>query len=249
MASNTLPKRALIAFTSEFTDKFYANGDTTGLYYTEVSHPIAVFHELGYAVDFVSETGKAGFDPHSVAAPALNEEELKAYNSYSDKFALRDAVENSRIQKASEVDSSDYSVFFAAGGHGACYDFPKASGLHKIADEIYQRGGVVSAVCHGPLIFANLKNSTTGEYLIKDHKVTGFTDEGEDIIGVTESMKARNFKTCKTVAEEQGGVYVSPKGPWDDFSIADGRIVTGANPFSAHSSAKLAVETVEKNRK
>lgn len=248
MSANTLPKRVLIALTSEFNNSFYPDGGFAGLYYSEVSHPYAIFTELGYAVDLVSETGKAGFDPHSIAAPALNEEELKAFNSYSDKYALRDAVENGRILKASEVDASAYSVFFAAGGHGACYDFPTASNLHRLANEIYQRGGVVSAICHGPLIFANLKNSATGEYLIKDHKITGFTDEAEGIIGVADSMKSNNLKTCKTVADEQGGIYVPPTGPWDDFSIVDGRIVTGANPFSAHSSAKLSIETIEKFR-
>ena len=34
---------------------------------------------------------------------------------------------------------------------------------------------------------------------------------------------------------------VSPAGPWDAFTITDGRIVTGANPASAHVTAEAAV--------
>lgn len=36
---------------------------------------------------------------------------------------------------------------------------------------------------------------------------------------------------------------VSPPGPWDAFTITDGRIVTGANPASAHVTAEAAVKT------
>lgn len=35
---------------------------------------------------------------------------------------------------------------------------------------------------------------------------------------------------------------VSPAGPWDAFTITDGRIVTGANPASAHVTAEAAVK-------
>lgn len=34
---------------------------------------------------------------------------------------------------------------------------------------------------------------------------------------------------------------VSPAGPWDAFTVTDGRIVTGANPASAHVTAEAAV--------
>ena len=32
-----------------------------------------------------------------------------------------------------------------------------------------------------------------------------------------------------------------PKGPFDDFSIVDGRVVTGTNPASARSTAIAAL--------
>jgi D-lactate dehydratase len=38
------------------------------------------------------------------------------------------------------------------------------------------------------------------------------------------------------------GTDVSPPGPWDAFAIVDGRIVTGANPASAHKTAEEAVK-------
>lgn len=38
---------------------------------------------------------------------------------------------------------------------------------------------------------------------------------------------------------------VSPAGPWDAFTITDGRIVTGANPASAHVTAEAAVKAFD----
>jgi putative intracellular protease/amidase len=31
-------------------------------------------------------------------------------------------------------------------------------------------------------------------------------------------------------------------GPWDDFHVVDGRVVTGTNPASANSTAKAILE-------
>lgn len=42
------------------------------------------------------------------------------------------------------------------------------------------------------------------------------------------------------------GIDVSPPGPWDAFTQTDGRIVTGANPASAHVTAVAAVEAYNK---
>jgi D-lactate dehydratase len=39
---------------------------------------------------------------------------------------------------------------------------------------------------------------------------------------------------------------VSPYGPWDAFAIEEGRIVTGANPASAHLTAEEVVEAFDK---
>ena len=42
--------------------------------------------------------------------------------------------------------------FFGSAGHGTLFDYPHAKDLQKIATTVYNKGGVVSAVCHGPAI-------------------------------------------------------------------------------------------------
>jgi putative intracellular protease/amidase len=39
---------------------------------------------------------------------------------------------------------------------------------------------------------------------------------------------------------------VRAPGVWDDYHVTDGRLVSGMNPQSAHSTAEAAVEAFEK---
>ena len=47
------------------------------------------------------------------------------------------------------VDGSKYKAIFFSGGHGPMFDFPDNERLNKIAAQIYESNGIVSAVCHG----------------------------------------------------------------------------------------------------
>lgn len=49
------------------------------------------------------------------------------------------------------VYSSDYKAIFYAGGHGPMFDLPDNQDIAKLAVSIYENGGIVSAVCHGPV--------------------------------------------------------------------------------------------------
>lgn len=55
------------------------------------------------------------------------------------------------------------------GGHGTMWDFADNSQLASIAASIYERGGVVSAVCHGPAGLVNIRLSNN-EYLVAGKK-------------------------------------------------------------------------------
>lgn len=113
-------------------------------------------------------------------------------------------------------------------------------GLQKIASEIYSRGGIVSAVCHGGAIFPGIKGSD-GKSIINGKKVTGFTTQGEKEEGILDVIESWNRPTIEKSAADAGGIYVAPPGPWDSFSVTDGNVVTGANPASAEKTAEDAV--------
>ncbi|KAJ2784646.1 hypothetical protein GGI15_002200 [Coemansia interrupta] len=231
-----VPKRALIAITS-YNGPFYPNGDPTGLFYSEALHPFNVLTEAGFTVDLASETGTYGMDPHSLQAPFVNEADLKIYNNPEAEFTKKLA----NLNKASDLNPADYGLFFASAGHATLFDYPKAKALIAIAEDVWARGGVVSSVCHGPAILPYIMDKQTGKSIIYGKKVTGFTDEGEVELGLMDKMNELDLVPISKAAKEAGATYLKPEGPFDDYSITDGRLVTGTNPASAHSTAVKAV--------
>ncbi|MFB8796299.1 MAG: hypothetical protein U7126_19240 [Microcoleus sp.] len=64
-------------------------------------------------------------------------------------------------------------------------DFADRQELAGIAAAIYEAGGIVSAVCHGPAALVNLKLSD-GAYLVANKTVAAFTNEEEAAVGLTD---------------------------------------------------------------
>ena len=101
--------------------------------------------------------------------------------------------------------------------------------------EIYEAGGVVSAVCHGPCALVNVTLSN-GELLMKDKEVSAFTNDEEDAV------------QCRTVVPwtnedkftEIGAKFVKADAWGVQVSISD-RVVTGQNPPSAKATAEAVV--------
>ena len=71
--------------------------------------------------------------------------------------------------------AEDYDLIYYSGGHGVIYDFPDNKEIQEIARKIYEKGGIVSSVCHGAVGLLNIK-LTNGDYLIKGKNVTGFSN-------------------------------------------------------------------------
>lgn len=58
-----------------------------------------------------------------------------------------------------EIDPADYDVIYFTGGHAVMWDFPDSEGLQRITRVIWERGGIVSPVCHGYCGLLNTKLS------------------------------------------------------------------------------------------
>ncbi|EMG47170.1 29 kDa IgE-binging protein [Candida maltosa Xu316] len=228
--------KVLLAVTSSDAI-FYPDGSRTGVVATEALLPFEVFRKQGYEVQFSSETGTFAYDAHSLDPQFFNFENRQIFENPNSAYNI--ALRN--IKKASDLNPDDYDIFFASAGHGTLFDYPHAKGLQSIIASVYGRGGVVGAVCRGAIIFENVLDLKTGEPLIKGKKITGFTDGGEKILGVYETRENNGLLSVRQVANKQGATYVEPEGPWDVFTVTDGRVVTGTNP---QSSVKIAQDIV-----
>ena len=80
---------------------------------------------------------------------------------------------------------------------------------------------MVGAVCHGPCGLLDATGSD-GKSIFNGKQVTGFSNTEEAAVGKTDKVPFLLEDRMKAL----GGKY-EKKGDWNDFSIVDGRLVTG----------------------
>jgi putative intracellular protease/amidase len=222
-------KKVLFVVTSH--DKKGNTGQSTGFYLAEVSHPWDVLHNAGIEIDFVSpKGGKAPVD-------GFNLEDSINKKFWDDK-EYRTKIENT--MKPGEVKPEEYSAIFYAGGHGTMWDFADNTELAKIASIIYENGGVVSAVCHGPAGLVNIKLSN-GKYLVDGKKINSFTNEEEVAVGLDKIVPFM----LETRLIEHGAEF-EKSGLWQKHVTTDQRVVTGQNPQSAQGVGEIILAELEK---
>jgi putative intracellular protease/amidase len=131
--------------------------------------------------------------------------------------------------KPSDIAPLDYVAIFFVGGHGPMFDMSDNTEIQQLTAKIYEANNtnIVAAVCHGPIGLVNVKLSS-GEYLVKDKEVTGFSNSEEEAVKLVEQMPC----LLEDKMKERGAKY-SAAANWAANVKADGRVVTGQNPASA----------------
>lgn len=195
-----------------------SRGQPTGFYLGEVTHPLAVLQAAGIPVEYASIQG--GEPP--VDGLDLNDATNARY--WADE-SFRAAIRQTR--RLDEVNAADYAAIFFAGGHGAVWDFPDSPAVLRLTREIFEMGGAVAAVCHGPTALVNVKLSD-GRYLVDGRRVAAFTDSEERAVQLE---KVVPFLLESTLV--QRGAKHEGAPDWQAQVVVDGRLVTGQNPQSA----------------
>jgi len=107
------------------------------------------------------------------------------------------------------------------------WDFADNRALAGLAAAIYEQGGVVAAVCHGPAGLVNVRLSS-GEFLVHGRTVSTFTNEEEEAVELTTVVP---YLLGSTLAGR--GARIDKAPPWQAKVSVDARLVTGQNPASA----------------
>jgi putative intracellular protease/amidase len=197
----------------------------------ELSQAWLIFRGNGLAVTIASPAGGAvqadRFDP------------ADAYNAafLADTAGMRQLNDTRRT---SGLRASDYDAVFVVGGKGAMFDLHADTALARLAGELYDRGAVVSAVCHGPagLIRARTRD---GRLLLAGRAVTGFSNAEESVFG---KQWTAQFPFMLEDAMRTAG------GRWEGASlmlphvVTDGRLITGQNPFSTPATGEAVVRAL-----
>ena len=205
------------------------SGRQTGFFLSEVTHPWSVL-ENDYEIVVVSpKGGRPPVDGFNLEDP-IN-------RKYWDSPEWQDIM--SSTHKPDEIDPNEFRAMFFAGGHGAMFDFPDNVGLQKLAETIYNNGGIVAAVCHGPAGLVNLR-LPDGTPLVKDKKFDCFTNEEEIANGTSEFVPFM----LQTALQEKGGQF-DGSAPWTDHVVQDGRLITGQNPMSALDLGRVLLKALK----
>jgi putative intracellular protease/amidase len=227
--SKNMKKKILFVVTSH--DKKGDTGENTGYYLGEVSHPWEVLHKAGYEIDFVSPKG---------GTPPVDGFDLKdpVNKEFWENKEYKNKIDHSL--QPSQVNPNDYSTIFYAGGHGAMWDFADNTELSAIASKIYENGGIVAGVCHGPAGLVNIKLNN-GKYLVDGKKINAFTNEEESEVKLTNVVPF----LLEDKLKERGAKF-EKSGLWQNHVVNDQRVITGQNPQSAKSVGEAILKELNK---
>lgn len=214
-------KKVLLVLTSH--DTLGDTGEPTGYFVGEAAHPWKVFRDAGYFVDFASVAG--GRPPQDGT-----DDDDEVQRAYLEDEAVRASLYNT--PKVSVVDPDQYDAVYLVGGHGTMWDFAGNPDLQRLVASVYDGGGVVGAVCHGPagLVDVELAN---GLRLVEGRRVAAFTNAEEEEVGKSGVVP---FLLEDKLTEQ--GATVRTAENWAENVVVDERLVTGQNPQSAAGVAK-----------
>ncbi|WP_328469552.1 type 1 glutamine amidotransferase domain-containing protein [Actinoplanes sp. NBC_00393] len=222
-----MTNRILIALTS--------HGDLgglrpTGFYLPEAAHPWQVFTDAGYKVDLVSVAG---------GEPPVDGVDLSdpVQRAFTEDTTVQEKLKNT--PRFADVEQADYDAVLFAGGHGAMWDFPSDPDLAAFARDLYERGGVVAAVCHGPAALIGITLSD-GTPLVAGKNVAGFTDSEENAVGLTEVVPFLLQSRLEGLGAKHTGA-----ADWQPHVVTDGRLVTGQNPASSTGVAEAVLKVLK----
>ncbi|WP_019960463.1 type 1 glutamine amidotransferase domain-containing protein [Woodsholea maritima] len=229
--THSVAKSVLMVLTSH--DRLGNTGEKTGFWLEEFAAPYYALKDKGYEITLASpKGGQPPLDPKS-SAPESQTEATRRFNEDSaSQHQLATTV------KLADVKADDFDAVFYPGGHGPLWDL--VSDPHSIAliEAFWGQNKPIAAVCHAPIVLANTKDKN-GDYLVKGRKVTGFTNEEEDAVGLTDIVPL----LVEDTLIDRGGRY--EKGDaFAPYAIQDGLLITGQNPASSEPTAELLIEAL-----
>jgi putative intracellular protease/amidase len=242
-AQNLPAKKVLIVTTSH--NILGNSGYPTGVWLPEMTHPFSALQNAGFNITVASvKGGNVPIDPYSIPS---NPQGTNRDDPITEKFlhTPADVAIINHTRPISNVDPKEYSAVVFPGGNGATYDFPWDKNVNRIAAAIYEQGGIVAAVCHGPAALLNATLSN-GQYLIKGMKVTGFSNEEEAITEILIGKKHVMPFFLENELPKRGAIYekVYVHEPLVIVS-GNGRLITGQNPESATNVGEKVVEILK----
>jgi putative intracellular protease/amidase len=216
--------KILMVLTSH--DQLGDTGRKTGFWLEEFAAPYFVFRDAGVSLTLASpKGGQPPIDPKSdlpgnqTSAMARFKSDKAAQESLAHTVPLADML------------PSDYDSVFYVGGHGPMWDLAESPVSIALLESFYNAGKPIALVCHSPGVLRHVRYD--GAPLVKGKRVTGFTNEEEAEVQLTQVVPFLVEDELKNL-----GALFEKLPNWEPYSIVDGRLITGQNPASSTSAAQ-----------
>ncbi len=205
-----------------------------GFEFDEFTQAYLIFKLNGFEVDLASPKGG------KVEPDEFNGTKPYNVSVLQDKHATT-LLENTKTTASINPDS--YRAIYIVGGKGAMFDLPFDPSLQEIISSMYQRkDAIISAVCHGPAAFVNIK-TTDGKYLITGKNVAGFSNIEEEKFG--KKWKTEFPFMLEDKLKQRGAIYEEGEMMLPYVTVAE-QLITGQNPYSTTAVAEEVVKALGK---
>ncbi|MGE8144378.1 type 1 glutamine amidotransferase domain-containing protein [Pseudomonas frederiksbergensis] len=221
--------KVLMVLTSH--DQLGNTGKKTGFWLEEFAAPYYAFTDAGAEVVLASPAGgQPPLDPKS-DEPAFQTE-------YTQRFKTDPAAQQALASTVTldSVSQADFDTVFYPGGHGPLWDLAESSTSIALIEAFERAGKPIGFVCHAPGALRHVK-AASGEPLIKNRRVTGFTNSEEAAVGLTEVVPFLIEDEFKAL-----GARYEKGSDWQSFIVEDGLLITGQNPASSEAVAKALLK-------
>ncbi|AWT49029.1 type 1 glutamine amidotransferase domain-containing protein [Psychrobacter sp. YP14] len=223
--------KILMVLTSH--DKLAETGKKTGFWLEEFAAPYYAFKDAGAEITLASPAGgQPPLDPSS--------DTPDAQTKYTDRFKQDSAAQAhlATTHKLADINAADYDAVFYPGGHGPMWDLAVDLTSIALIEEFVKLDKPVAFVCHAPAALKNVK--VDGEYLVKDKKVTGFSNTEEAAVGLTDVVPF-----LLEDALQANGAHYQKDADWQSYVVEDGLLITGQNPASSEDAAKRLIQRLQ----
>jgi putative intracellular protease/amidase len=196
----------------------------TGYWAEEFARPYEALTDAGHEVVVATPNGVTPNVDMMSLRPAMAGGEQAALEL---EAIIRSAETMRRPLKLSDVRLEDYDAVYLPGGHGPMQDLAVDADAGRLLTAQLASGKPLAILCHAPA--AMLATRIHGESPFRGYRVTGFTNEEEEAVG----MAPRCQWLLEDELKDKIGVEFSRGGLWEPYIVEDRNLLTGQNPQSA----------------
>jgi len=223
--------KVLMVLTSH--DQLGDTGKKTGFWLEEFAAPYYVLKDAGHEITLASpKGGQPPLDPKSDEPASQTDATLRFKRDQEAQAQL------ASTERLVSVRPSDFDGVFYPGGHGPLWDLAEDAQSKALIEQTLADGKPVALVCHAPAVLKNV-TASDGSPLVAGKRVTGFTNEEEEAVGLTSVVPFLVENVLK-----QLGAKFSKAEPFKPHVVREGLLITGQNPASSEPTAQALLEAV-----